>query len=63
VADNGPDMRPEAVTARLREIGRLLNEQGPRPKGVDMSVAAVTARLRSLGTLADACRRLGRARL
>jgi hypothetical protein len=56
-------MRPAAVTARLREIGRLLSERGPRPKGVDMSPASVTSRLRSLGCLSDACRRLGRARL
>jgi hypothetical protein len=63
VAECLPDMRPQAITARLREIGRLLREQGPRDKGVDMSAPAVTARLRSLGGLADACRRLGRARL
>jgi hypothetical protein len=63
VADSRIDMRPAAVTARLREIGRLLSERGLRPKGVDMTPASVTARLRALGSLSDACRRLGRARL
>jgi hypothetical protein len=56
-------MRAPAVTARLREMARLLSERGLRPKGVDMSPASVTSRLRSLGTLSDACRRLGRARI
>jgi hypothetical protein len=63
VAERGPDMRPQAVAARLREIGRLLSQRGFQPKGADMSIAAVTARLKMLGSLSDACRRLGRARL
>ena len=63
MAERPVDMRPAAVTARLRQIGALLSERGLRPKGVDMSPASVTARLRALGTLSDACRRLGRARM
>jgi hypothetical protein len=53
------DMRPEAVTARLREMSRLLAERGFVAKGVDMSSPAVTARLKTLGALSDMCRRLG----
>jgi hypothetical protein len=56
-------MRPEAVTARLREVGRLLRQRGLRRKGADMSAAAVTTRLKTLGSLSDACRRLGHARI
>jgi hypothetical protein len=55
------DMRAPAVTARLREVGRLLAERGLVPKGVDMSPAQVTARLKTLGALSDMCRRLVRA--
>ena len=53
------DMSAAAVTHRLREIDRLLSEQGPREKGVDMSAAAITSRMRVLGSLSDMCRRLG----
>ena len=52
------DMRSEAVTARLRELSRLLAQRGFVVKGVDMSRPAVTARLRTLGALSDMCRRL-----
>jgi hypothetical protein len=51
-------MRPEAVTARLREVSRLLAERGLVVKEVDMSPAAISARLRTLGALSDMCRRL-----
>jgi hypothetical protein len=51
-------MSPSAVTARLRELDRLLAQRGLRAKGVDMSSEAVTARLRALGALSDMCRRL-----
>jgi hypothetical protein len=63
VVEWAADMRPQAVTDRLREIGRLLRQRGFRLKGADMSAAAVTARLKMLGSLSDACRRLSRARL
>lgn len=53
------DMRPEAVTERLREIGRQLVRRGLVAKGVDMSRAAVTCGLRALGALSDMCLRLG----
>lgn len=52
------DMSASAVTARLREVSRLLAERGFVSKGVDMSREAVTARLRTLGALSDMCRRL-----
>ena len=52
------DMSTTAVTHRLREIDRLLKEQGLRRKGVPMSAAAVTERLRTLGSLSDMCLRL-----
>ena len=52
------DMSATAVTHRLREIDRLLAEQGLRRKGVCMSAAAVTDRLRTLGSLSDMCLRL-----
>jgi hypothetical protein len=52
------DMGAAAVTARLREVARLLAERGRVAKGVDMSPAQVTARLRTLGALSDMCRRL-----
>lgn len=55
------DMRPGAVTARLRELARLLERRGFTTKGIDMSVTAVTGRLRALGALSDMCRRLGEA--
>ena len=51
-------MRPAQVTARLREVARLLAERGMLNKAVDMSASAVTARLRVLGSLSDMCRRL-----
>ena len=52
------DMRPESVTARLREMARLSAERGFVGKGVDMSSAAVTSRLRTMASLSDLCRRL-----
>jgi hypothetical protein len=52
------DMRREAVSARLREMARLLAQRGFVSKGVDMSSAAVSARLRSMASLSDLCRRL-----
>ena len=53
------DMGSAAVTARLREMARLLEQRGWVTKGVDMSARAVTSRLRAMGSLADMCRRLG----
>lgn len=53
------DASPEGVTARLRELSRLLDARGFVAKGVDMSATAVTARLKILGGLSDMCRRLG----
>jgi len=52
------EMDAQAVTARLREVARLLAARGFVKKGIDMSPAAVTARLRTLGALCDMCRRL-----
>jgi hypothetical protein len=54
-------MSPGAVTARLREMARLLEERGAVSKGVDMSAAAISGRLRLMGALSDMCRRLGAA--
>jgi hypothetical protein len=52
-------MEAEAVTARLRTIGLLLEARGFVAKGVDMSPAAVTRRLAAQGALSDMCRALG----
>jgi len=49
---------PAIVTARLREMSRLLAERGFVSKGVDMSPAAISARLRSWSALTEMCRRL-----
>lgn len=57
------DMRTPAVTARLREMARLLAERGFVDKGVDMSRAAVTARLKTLSALSTMCLRLQTAKL
>lgn len=46
-------MSAAAVTARLREIERLLAAGARAKKGVDMSSAAITSRLRALGSLSD----------
>ena len=51
-------MHREAVSARLREMARLLAQRGFVSKGVDMSSAAVSTRLRSMASLSDLCRRL-----
>lgn len=47
------------ITARLRELSRLLAVRGFVTKQVDMSAAAVTARVRTMASLSDMCRRLG----
>ena len=52
------DMRPDAVSTRLREMARLFAQRGFVSKGVDMSSAAVTSRLRTMASLSDLCRRL-----
>ena len=52
------DFDPAAVTARLREVGRLLEARGFVPKRIDMRPAAVTARLRVMAGLSDMCREL-----
>lgn len=54
-----PELSPEAITLRLKELGRLSKEARRRPT-VDMSSAGVTARLRELGELSDFCSRLMR---
>lgn len=54
-------MAASEVTARLREMARLLAERGFVRKGIDMSPPAITGRLRMLGALSDMCRRLGSA--
>lgn len=54
------DWQPAAVTARLRELSRLLAARGFVVKGVDMSPPAVTARLKILGGLSDMCLRLAK---
>jgi hypothetical protein len=51
-------MAKEAITLRLREVGRLSARRGFVAKGVDMSSAAVTMRMRILGGLSDMCLRL-----
>jgi hypothetical protein len=55
------DMRREAVSARLRDVARQLNERGFLNKGVDMSRSAVTFRLQSMAALSTMCLRLGKA--
>ena len=53
------DMRPEAVSARLRAACR-----GPRPSSrVPMDPASVSARLRTVSELRDLCLKLGRGRV
>ncbi len=54
------DMRPAAVTQRLREMSAMFAARGFVAKGVDMSPAAVTARLRVMSGLSDMCLRLAR---
>jgi hypothetical protein len=53
------DFGPHAITARLRELARLLAARGFVSKDVDMSAAAITARVRTMASLSDMCRRLG----
>jgi hypothetical protein len=52
------DMSAAAVTARLREMARLLAVRGRVDKGVDMSPRQLTARIQTLGARSDMCRRL-----
>jgi hypothetical protein len=52
-------MRAPAITARLRELSRLLVARGFVSKQVDMSTAAVTSRVRTMASLSDMCCRLG----
>ncbi|MDQ3262185.1 MAG: hypothetical protein M3Y59_00780 [Myxococcota bacterium] len=54
-----PELTPEAITQRLRELARLSAQAHRRPT-VDMSGAGVTARLRELGELSDFCSELMR---
>jgi len=54
-------MSPDAVSARLRTMARLLEERGFTNKGMDMSSAAVTSRLQSMAALSTMCLRLGQA--
>jgi hypothetical protein len=56
-------MRPQAVTARLQTISRLLAERGFVDKGVDMSSVAVTQRLKSMAALSSLCLRLQKAKV
>lgn len=59
---NPVDMSPEAVTRRLREVGRL-SDLGPAARAfakVDMSPASVTRRLRRVSQLRRLCLDLGR---
>jgi hypothetical protein len=55
-------MTPAAVSARLREVGRLAELRADRrlETKIDMSPAAVSGRLRAVGRLAALCLRLGR---
>ena len=55
------DMGREAVSARLRDVARLLDERGFLNKGIDMSRTAVTLRLQSMAALSTMCLRLGKA--
>jgi hypothetical protein len=57
------DMRPQAITERLRTAARLLAERGFVDKGVDMSRAAVTGRLKTVSALSSMCLRLQKARI
>lgn len=57
------DMTPEAVEARLEELGRLSREARGRPVRHDMSPEAVERRLRRVSQLRDLCvylQRMGR---
>jgi hypothetical protein len=53
-------MTPEAVSARLREVGRLTDLRASKrlETKIDMRPAAVSRRLRTVGLLTDLCRRL-----
>jgi hypothetical protein len=55
-------MTPAAVSARLREVGRLsdLGAERRLETKVDMGAAAVTRRLRAVAGLTALCLRLGR---
>lgn len=55
------DMSREAVSARLRDVARLLHERGFVNKDVDMSRTAVTFRLQCMAALSTMCLRLGKA--
>lgn len=55
------DMSREAISARLRDMARLLDERGFASKGVDISRTAVTLRLQSMAALSTMCLRLGKA--
>ena len=57
------DMRATAVTARLREMARLLAERGFVDRGVDMSRDAVTERLKTMSALSTMCLRLQTAKI
>jgi predicted deacylase len=57
------DMRPKAVTARLRQVARMLAERGFVDKGVDMSRTAVTDRLKTMSALSTMCLRLQTAKI
>ena len=54
-------MSREAISARLRDMARLLDERGFASKGVDISRTAVTLRLQSMAALSTMCLRLGKA--
>jgi len=55
------DMSPEAITARIREVGRL-SDFSPEERlssKLDMSPHGVTSRLREAAQLLVLCERLG----
>ncbi len=59
MADARPiDMRPAAITARLREMALRQQARGFIVKGVDMTASAVTQRLRAMAALTTMCQRL-----
>jgi hypothetical protein len=59
------DMRPSAVSTRLRYVSELSADLAPERRlqaKLDMRAAAVSARLRECAALLEICQRLAQAR-
>jgi hypothetical protein len=59
------DMRPSAVSARLRYVSELSADLAPEHRlhaKLDLSAAAVSARLRECAALLELCQRLAQSK-